>query len=47
MRRYTGELNAQEDTLAGLKRDLAALQGQRTAAAAELDRRIENLQITS
>ncbi len=47
VRRYTGELNAQEDTLAGLKRDLAALQGQRTAAAAELDRRIENLQITS
>ena len=45
-RRYTAELNAQEDTLASLRRDLANLGEQRTAAAATLSRRIDSLQIT-
>ena len=45
-RRYTGELNAQEDMLAGLRRDLASLLEQRSAAAAELSRRVQALQIT-
>ncbi len=46
-RRYTGELNAQEDTLAGLQRDLVSLQQQRSAAQAELTRRIGALQIAA
>ncbi len=45
VRRYTEGLNGQEDTLAGLKRDQAALEGQRVAAQEELSRRIESLQI--
>ena len=44
-KRYTGELNAQEDTLGTLRRELAGLEEQRTAAQAELSRRIELLQI--
>ena len=45
VKRYTGELNAQEDALAGLRHDLQALEAQRTAAASELDQQIESLQI--
>ena len=44
-RRYTGELNTQEDAIASSRRDLASLLEQRTAAAAELSQRIEALQI--
>ncbi len=44
-RRYTAELNAEEDTLATLRRGLAALQAQRTPAEAELDGRIASLQV--
>ncbi len=46
VKRYTGELNAQEDALSGLQHDLDALQGQRGAADAELNGLIQNLQIT-
>lgn len=45
VKRYTGELNAQEDVLGSLKHDLQTLQTERDAASAELDRRIETLQI--
>ncbi len=44
-RRYTGELNAQEDALEGLKRQLAELAQQRAAAAAALSQRIGALQV--
>ncbi len=44
-KRYTGELNAQEDTLAGLKQALEASQQRRVTAAAELSIRIETLQM--
>ena len=44
-KRYTEELDGQEDTLAGLKRDRAALEAQRVAAQEELSRTIESLQI--
>ena len=47
VKRYTGELNAEEDTLATLRRDLAALQAQRTTAQADLSNRIDALQINS
>ncbi len=45
-KRYTGELNAQEDALSGLKHDLETLGQQRGAADAELNDRIQNLRIT-
>lgn len=44
-RRYTAELNAEEDQLAGLRKDLAGLQAQRDAAAAARSSRIEGLRI--
>ncbi|MCU1252507.1 MAG: hypothetical protein JWQ49_5536 [Edaphobacter sp.] len=43
VKRYTAELNAQEDTLAMLRRDLAALQQQRQAANTDLNNQIEAL----
>jgi hypothetical protein len=42
-KRYTAELNAQEDTLATLRRDLAGLQQQRQSAEADLSNKIETL----
>jgi hypothetical protein len=42
-KRYTAELNTQEDTLATLRRDLTTLQQQRRTAEAELNNRIESL----
>jgi hypothetical protein len=42
-KRYTAELNTQEDTLATLRRDLTTLQQQRQTAEAELNNRIESL----
>jgi hypothetical protein len=42
-KRYTTELNTQEDTLASLRRDLAALQQQRQTAEADLNNKIEGL----
>jgi len=42
-RRYTSELNTQEDTLANLRRDLASLQAQRQTAEADLNNKIESL----
>ena len=47
VRRYTGELNTQEDTLAALRRDLATLEQQRAAAEAELSTTIDSLHITA
>ena len=44
-RRYTSELNTQEDTLANLRRDLANLQGQRQTAEADLNNKIESLTV--
>ena len=44
-RRYTAELSTQEDTLASLRRDLAALQSERQRAEADLNRKIEALQV--
>ena len=44
-RRYTGELNSQEDALATLTHELDTLQAQRSATAAQLSRLIEDLQI--
>ena len=44
-RRYTAELNGQEDQLAGLRKELAGLQAQRVAAEAALNDRVEGLQI--
>jgi len=44
-RRYTAELNQQEDTLANLRRDLASLQTQREAAQADLNTKIESLNL--
>lgn len=46
VRRYTGELNAQEDALAELHRQMATLQEQESAAQQELSDRIAALQIT-
>jgi hypothetical protein len=40
-KRYTAELNTQEDTLATLRRDLAGLQQQRQSAQADLSNKIE------
>ena len=45
VRRYTEELNAQEDALGALKRDLASLEQARSAAAQELADRIDSIQI--
>ena len=42
-KRYTAELNAQEDILATLRRDLAGLQQQRQSAEADLSNKIETL----
>jgi hypothetical protein len=42
-KRYTAELNTQEDTLATLRHDLATLQQQREAAEADLNNKIESL----
>ncbi len=42
-KRYTAELNTQEDSLAALRHDVAGLQQQRQAAAVELDNKIESL----
>ena len=42
-KRYTAELNTQEDTLATLRHDLTTLQQQRETAAAELNNKIESL----
>ncbi len=44
-KRYTAELNQQEDTLAALRRDLATLQQQRQTAQADLNNRIESLNL--
>ncbi len=41
--RYTGELNDQENQLAVLRKEIAALQGQRKQAQEELDSMIEHL----
>ena len=45
VRRYTAELNAQEDTLAGLKKELTDLETQRDAAEVVLEQKIDSLQI--
>ncbi len=45
VRRYTGELNADEDRLGGLRRDGAALQAQRDAARKELEQTIVGVQL--
>jgi hypothetical protein len=42
-KRYTSELNTQEDTLAGLRRDLAMLRQQEDAANNDLNNKIEGL----
>jgi hypothetical protein len=42
-KRYTAELNGQEDTLATLRRDLAGLQQQRQTAEVDLNNKIESL----
>jgi hypothetical protein len=42
-KRYTAELNAQEDTLATLRHDLATLQQQRQAAEVDLNNKIESV----
>ena len=39
-KRYTAELNTEEDTLASLRRDLATLQSQRSTAQSDLDNKI-------
>ncbi len=44
-KRYTDELNTQEDTLGSLRRDLASLQTQRDAADGDLGNKIESLTI--
>jgi hypothetical protein len=42
-KRYTAELNSQEDTLATMRHDLAALQQQRETSEADLNNKIESL----
>ena len=44
-KRYTAQLNTQEDTLAALRRDLATLQTQHASAQQDLDAKIASLQI--
>ena len=46
VKRYTAELNAQEDALATLRRDLAGLQQQRQTANSDLNNKIEALALT-
>jgi len=45
IQRYTGELNAQEDRLAAIRRELEDLQKSRNQAAAELDRMVMGIDI--
>ena len=45
IKRYTAELNQQEDRITALKKEIDALQQQRTAAEADLANRIESLQM--
>jgi hypothetical protein len=45
LRRYTGELNAQEDKLATLRGQLATLHAQRTAADAEFQAKLDNVDV--
>lgn len=45
-RRYTAELNTQEDTLTALRRDLAALHSERQRAEADLSQKIDALQVS-
>ena len=45
-RRYTAELNTQEDTLTGLRNDLVRLQQERMTAEADLSTKIETLHIS-
>ncbi len=45
-RRYTAELNTQEDTLTGLRNDLGRLEQERMTAEAELSTKIEALEIS-
>ena len=45
IQRYTGELNAQEDRLAAIRRELEDLQRSRDQAAAELDRMVMAMDI--
>lgn len=40
LQRYAGELNKQEDRLAGVRTELTDLQQKRNEAAAELDRTV-------
>jgi hypothetical protein len=44
-KRYTAELNTQEDTLATLRRDLVALEQQRQGAEADLSNKIDSFSI--
>ena len=46
VKRYTAELNGQEDTLATLRRDLAGLQQQRQSANSDLNNKIDALAFT-
>lgn len=46
-RRYTRELNTQEDRLVALKKEIEALQQQRSTAEAELNRLIQGLDFTA
>lgn len=46
IKRYTGELNAQEDRLAGLRKELAAAQQQQDARRDELARLVQQLTFT-
>ena len=43
--RYTGELNAQEDRLAALNREIADLQAKRVAAQADYEGKLEGLNL--
>jgi hypothetical protein len=45
LKRYTGELNAQEDKLAALRGQLATLHAQRTAADAEFQAKLEMVDV--
>lgn len=45
LQRYTGELNAQEDRLAALGSEMAALQAQRNQASSDLDNLIVNIRL--
>jgi Skp family chaperone for outer membrane proteins len=45
LKRYTGELNAQEDKLAALRSELASLHAQRNAADAEFQAKLGAIDI--